>query len=186
MAKKKKKQYTKQYYKEKLSNITVGVVIILMLLLALVHYDQENSKNTYNETGKIYNVERINAKNRRWIMFCMNGEDYYYTLSATDHEVVLSEFLQAEQQCQKVTLSITDELEFHHLLHTGLRKKVVAIYCDKGINISMEAHNHDQRFRQALWIVIAFFVFATYVFYKSILFLLGKKRKSKKRDGSLS
>lgn len=180
MSKKRENTYAKPYYKEIISNIAVCVLTLLMLLLAFVHYDQENINNTYSEAGMIYNVERVNAKNRRWIMFRMNGEDYYYTLLGTEHEVILSEFLQAEQQGQKVTLTITNELEFHHLLHTGTRKKVVAIYCDNGIDISMEAHNNDQRFRQVLWLVIAFFVFATYVLYKSFLCLLGKKRKYNK------
>lgn len=180
MAKKKKKPYAKQRYKDVLLSITVCVLIILMLLFAVIHYDQESNRNTYTETGRIYHVERVNAKNRRWIMFCMNGEDYYYTLLGDKHELVLSEFLQAEQQGQEVTLRITNELEFHHLLHTGSRKKVVAINCDKGLNISMEAHNHDQRFRQVLWMAIAFFVLAIYIFYKSFLFLLGRRRKDNK------
>ena len=178
----KKKRHISARCKQTISAIIVLTAVILMLLLAFVHYEQENETNTYTETGLIRDVERAGSTHRKWVRFCMNGKDYYYTVfgSGKNMNAILSEFQQAEQQKQVVTLSVTDELEFHHLLHTINRGKVVAAYSENGLCISIDAHNQDQRFRQILWLVLAAMTLVIFVAWKVLLWRLDQSAQPKR------
>lgn len=175
----KKKKHRAFLWKNLLSDLLVITVVAALVLLALIHYDQETPQNTYTESGIIYDVEEIRGKNQRWTAFSMNGQRYYYRALGSGSAKMIDQFQRVEDEKLQVTITITDEVNYSHLLDALGKKKVVAVQSAGDLNIPIEQHNKDQRFRQIFYLALATLILGIFLLWKIHFWWISKSLKDR-------
>lgn len=157
------------------------------LSFALIHYDNEDSHNTYTISGKITNVDSTwYGLGSGLITFEVGGANCYYSMGDAgwdDRELCYDRYKQLETSKKVVTAIITEDWHTDSYQY-GLR--VIGIDGENGNCFSLDSHNRRQTFARvflcAITIpVIVLTLYAQIAVLRREIILPAKKRKMRKQ-----
>jgi hypothetical protein len=137
-------------------------ICIIALCMIFIHFDDENSSNTYTISGVITDVV-LHGGRTNVIEFKIDGTQCYYSLADsgwTSREDILGECERLSQSGEIVTALISEDLDFNRL---EFNLRVVGIVDEKDDCFSLESHNARQRLNR-----IAFSIAPTVILLSKI------------------
>ena len=162
-------------------------LIFLCIFIAFFHIKIRTKDDVTTIEGKVSNISTLapHAYAGTFVLFSLEGKDYYYQIIGKDNREVVAQQLRIEEDSQAVIkISVINEpLWFNALYLTG-RGRVVAIDGPE-IHLSLELHNHREMILRIMTLGISILLFALTLFQYYIYFSLDvstKQNKRKKRE----
>ena len=128
-------------------------ICIMALFMIFIHFDDENSSNTYTISGVVTDVV-LHGGRTNVIEFKIDGIQCYYSLADsgwTSKEDVLGEYERLSQSREIVTVLISEDLDFNRL---EFNLRVVGIVGEKDDCFSLESHNARQRLNRIAFSIV--------------------------------
>lgn len=128
-------------------------ICIIALCMIFIHFDDENSRNTYTIGGVVTDVA-LHGGRTNVIEFKIDGIQCYYSLADsgwTSKEDILGECERLSRSGEIVTALISEDLDFDRL---EFNLRVVGIVGEKDDYFSLESHNARQRLNRIAFSIV--------------------------------
>lgn len=172
------------------SMLEIGALFLMAaftLSFALIHFDNEDSHNTYTIIGEIANVDSVwRRQSSGLITFEVGGINCYYNLEDAGwdyRELCYDRYKKLEISKEIVTAIITEDLDTDSYRY-GLR--VIGIDGENGNCFSLDSHNRRQTSARVFFCtitipVIVLTLYAQIAVLRREIILPAKKRKMRKQ-----
>ena len=145
---------------------------VILLCIAIIHFDNETDENTYLIEGVVSDVELSGFGQADLIAFKINDVDCYYLVADSkwdNKQVVFNNYKRLETSGEKVTAIVTEDKKI--FMDSEFNLHIVGIVGETENCFSLSSHNARQTFGRILFIVVSLpgFLFTFTSQYKILL-----------------
>ena len=158
---------------------------VILLCIAIIHFDNETDENTYMIEGVISDVELSGLGRADLIAFKINDVDCYYLVADSKRDnknVVFNNYKKLETSGKKITAIVTEDKKI--FMDSKFNLHIVGIVGETENCFSLSSHNARQTFGRILFIVISLpgFLFTLTSQYKILLNEIVYPMRKRKRQ----